>query len=123
VVPSHALTIRSARVVEKKNILAYFSNGNPVNVYQELDNWGRIHPTEEHWVSLNHIRKIDPVTTSDYLYKAKVWAWALYVRDKPDGAIVGGVFLNNPVCVYALSDGWARIGENKWVSAKWLITV
>lgn len=37
--------------------------------------------------------------------------------------VVGSLYNGNTVNVYETTNGWSRIGENKWVSDKYLITV
>ena len=44
----------------------------------------------------------------------------LNVRNNPNGAVIGSLPKGTQVIVYEESDGWSRIGDNKWVSSSYL---
>ena len=51
------------------------------------------------------------------VYKINSW---LNVRNAPNGKIIGKLYNGDKVSVYETKDGWARIGDNRWVSTDYL---
>jgi hypothetical protein len=127
-VKAYALTIRSTPNVPllNNNKLGYLRTGDPVNVYEISNGWARIHKEQQRWVSAKWIEKTSDVYVEapEVLYQAKVNTWALNIRPTPstEGKPVGGVYYNNPVTVYELVNGWARVhaSEQQWVLEKYL---
>ena len=92
-------------------------NGDKVTVYEEKNGWSRI--GDGQWVSSKYL--VDhtvPQTKTMYVTANS----GLNVRSgaSTNNSIVGTLKKGTAVTVYEERNGWARIGNNQWVSAQYL---
>lgn len=107
------LNVRNAK---NGTVIGSLPKGTQVVAYEENDGWTRIGYNK--WVASSYLSENAPVTTR------KAWVNTqsanLNVRNNKNGSLVGSLPKGTEVTVYEESDGWARIGENRWVSAQYL---
>lgn len=103
-------------------VVRALTKGTQVTIYEEQNGWGRIGNNE--WVSMDYISKSTststvPVSTKTMYVKVNS---SLNVRSGPstNHKVVGSLTNGTEVTVYEEQNGWARIGDNQWVSAQYL---
>ena len=124
VVTADKLNVRERPTTLLSRVIGSRFRNDKVSIYDFQNNWGRIHPTESQWVSMDWVRVISSVVSLPLpLYSAKVSASALNVRDKPvTGNVLETLKHNTTVSVFQEIAGWAKVSpsEERWVSAAWL---
>ena len=101
-------------------ILRVLTNGDLVTIYEEKDGWYRI-DVDNQWVSSKYVIVDEEKPVTKFMY-VKVDG-SLNVR-KGGGTkyeIVGSLTNGMRVVVLDEKDGWAQIGDNEWVSMKYLV--
>jgi len=66
------------------------------------------------------LSKPEPAVPDTFLYQMVVKAYALTVRNLPNGAAVRYVRKGDKVNIYEEFGAWVRIGQGEWVVKKWL---
>lgn len=61
------------------------------------------------------------VTTTTYTRYVKVNT-SLNVRNAPNGEKIGSLYNNNKVTIFETNGEWSKIGENRWVSSRYLVS-
>ena len=103
-------------------VVGSLHNGDNVTIYEEENGWYKI--GDSRWVSAQYVvvggstPTPQPVTKTMYV---KVNS-SLNVRSGPstNNSIVGSLSNGTKVTVYEERNGWARIGDGRWVSAQYL---
>ncbi len=104
--------------------------GNPltqdasVTIYAEQDGWYKI--GDDRWISGKHVAMTEtqPEQQSDQpIGSGKITASALNVRSGPGtgfGKVGEALRKDADITIYAEQDGWYNIGEDRWVSARYV---
>ncbi len=106
------------------NNIGVLEKGLKVVVFEETGGWARI--GEDKWISKKNIEIEEsmPVKSDQLEYKNNLYiAYAnLIIRSGPstDQDIVASVVKGMYIDVEKIDNGWAKIGENKWIYAKYL---
>lgn len=98
-------------------VVGALSNGTIVTVYETSNGWGRI-STDSRWVSMNYLTA---VSNSGTPYTVSVNS-VLNVRKGPgtNYPIVDQLKNDTKVYVSETSNGWGKIGTDRWVSMNYL---
>lgn len=104
------------------SVVGSLHNGDKVTIYDEQNGWYKI--GDGKWVSAQYVvvggNTPAPQPTTKTMY-VKVNS-SLNVRSGPstNNSIVGSLSNGTKVTVYEERNGWARIGDGRWVSAQYL---
>lgn len=119
VLPKGTITINNLNVRSgpgvKNSIVKKLPIGSVITIQEERDGWIRIADTE--WVSGQYVQKIKTLP-----YTAKVTIEGLNVRTGAGVSFAPSrkLTLGTMVSVQEEKNGWARISENEWISAKYI---
>jgi uncharacterized protein YgiM (DUF1202 family) len=117
---SAALNVRSGPGTNY-SVVGQLGKGTKVTVYEVTGGWSRIGTNR--WVSSAYL-SATAVNTTSTSYTAYTTASTLNIRKGPgtNYKTVGSLKKGSKVTVYETKNGWARIGDNKWVSTSYLTT-
>ena len=96
-------------------IIGSLEKGTKVIIKEQNGNWSLVN---QGWVSTSYLTYVEP--NSNKIAWINTNSKPLNIRKTPNGEIVGSVAKNTKVTVYAIENGWAKIGENSWVSNQYL---
>lgn len=123
-VTASSLNVRSGPGASNKKVGSPLSKGAAVEIFEEKDGWVRI--GDNRWVSGKYIDRSGKAATPPKpqpIGAGKVSASKLNVRSGPGGSNkkVGEPLPNgSEVTIWEESQGWYRIGDGQWVSAKYV---
>ena len=98
-------------------IVSQVRKGEIYTIIEIYDNWGKL-KSGAGWICLDYTKEYGndiSTGTNEPIRKRVIAKTGLNIRQEPGGNIVGALKYGEEIDVYETMNGWARIGDNKWV--------
>ena len=108
IVVSATLNVRATPSIDAPKV-GELERDQRVRVFEKLASWYKIRKGIAGWVSSKFVDDNGVITASK-----------LNVRAEPGGSLVGKLVRGSKPLIIAENDGWSRISNEQWVSAKFI---